>query len=275
MSPLTAFINGFCKPILAIGFLLSTRGVKRFAVLPLIVNFLVYILVFSLLIWLISGINFAVGDWSFWGPVGGWLSSAINFTLGPLKWIVAIPVMLIMAYFSFTIVGMIIASPFNDMLSARVERALTDSRDDVKLPLMTTGKLMVMGILDGLAILGRELVVIVLVLPFLLVPVVGFLPLFFVAAYFSGLGYFDYSMARNNLRNRHKWPVTRNHRWEMLGMGVMMELLFLIPFVNLLIMPLGVVGGTMLYCDIDWEKELAAAGLEEPAGFSPPRVSSR
>lgn len=270
-SPMAAFAHGFSLPMRAVNLLLTTRGLKRFAALPLVFNVLLYVLFLAGAVWLIGLIDVQVGPWEFWWGFGGWLSTAINWSLGPLKWLVAVPVLLLLCYYTFTMVGLIVAAPFNDMLSERVERAICEPKEKQSLPLRVTTALMVQSMLDAIGILGRQILWTLLVLPLIFVPLVGFLPLFLVGAHFAGLGYFDTSMARNNLRNRHKAPVLRVHRWELLGFGVAMQLLFLIPFVGLLMLPVGVTAGTILYTRIDWERALREAGLERPTGFIPPR----
>lgn len=274
-SPLAAFTFGFSLPMRAVNLLLGTRGLKRFAVLPLVFNVLLYGLFLAGAVWLIGLIEVQVGPWEFWWGLGGWLANVINWSFGPLKWLVAVPVLLLLCYYTFTMVGLIVAAPFNDMLSERVERAICEPKEKQSLPLRVTTALMFQSMLDALGILGRQILWTLLVLPLVFVPVVGFLPLFLVGAHFAGLGYFDTSMARNNLRNRHKQPVLRVHRWEILGLGVAMQLLFLIPFVGLLMLPVGVTAGTILYTRIDWERALREAGLEKPVGFVPPRPPSR
>jgi len=268
---MTQLARGLAAPVRAANLLLLSRGVKRYAVLPLLANAVIYAMVMIVFIVLIAHWQPQVGAWEFWGPTGRWLASAINFTLGPLKWIVAIPTLLVFCYFTFTMVGLVIAAPFNDMLSARVERAICHPREgEERLPLMMTGRLMALTMWDSLVIVARQLLWTIATLPFLVIPIVGFIPFFLVTAHFTGLGYFDTSMARNNLRNRHKTPVLRVHRMELLGLGAVMELLFMIPFVGLLLLPLGVTAGTILYCEIDWERALRESRMEKPIGFTPP-----
>ena len=259
----------------AVHLLLTKRGLKRFVIMPLAANVLIYVLVVGLLIVVLWRWHPAVGDWDFWGPVGLWLAGASNWVLGPLKWIVALPAMFFLCYFTFTFVGFVIAAPLNDMLSGRVERAICVRKPESSVPLPLKGKLVVMSMLDALGILVRQLFWTVLVLPLLLVPVIGVVVLFLVTAYFTGLGFFDVAMARNHLCNLHKKPVMAAHRFQMLGLGMAMEILFLIPFAGLLMLPVGVTAGTLLYCRIDWTQWLAANKLDRPPGFCPPRCLSQ
>jgi CysZ protein len=268
------FWAGFALPARAANVLLRNRGVKRYAVLPLIVNALVYFTVFALFIWFLLNWQVPqVGPWDFWGGFGAWLADAVNWAAGTLKWLLLVPLFFIISYFTFTMVGMIIASPFNDMLSEKTEQVLTHPRQAAGLPLKITARAMVTSLFDTIVILLWQLLFTVLVLPLLIVPVIGWVPLFLVTAYFTGLGFIDISMARNYLRNRHKKPAVRLHRASVFGLGMAMELLFMVPFVGLLMLPLGVVAGTILYCRTDWNALLAEHKLDRPVGFEPPVIA--
>jgi len=124
-------------------------------------------------------------------------------------------------------------------------------------------------------ILLRQVFWTVVVLPFIFVPVIGMIPLFVVTAWFSGLGFVDTAMGRNYLRNRHKATALKERRWQVFGLGLAMELLFMIPLVGLLMLPLGVVAGTIIYCQCDWKRLLSEAGLDEPHGFVPPCIATQ
>jgi uncharacterized protein involved in cysteine biosynthesis len=81
-------------------------------------------------------------------------------------------------------------------------------------------------------------------------------------------------MARHDLEPRHRRPAIRAQRPEMFGLGVAIECLFLVPFAALLILPLGVTAGTILFCRTDWYGAFERAGITPPAGFHPPEVDA-
>lgn len=263
-------MRGFMLPFSAMSVLLQHRGLKRYAVLPLLFSALVYFVAIGLFIWLLARWGIEVGPWEFWGPVGGWLAKTVNWLLIAMKWIVILPLMLLVSYFTFTAVGMVAASPFNDMLSERVERAVCEPVAGASMGWWLTSRSIAISMWDSLVIVLRQVGWSVLVLPLLFVPFLGFLPLFIVTAYFTGLGFVDISPARHYLRNHHKRPMFRDHRWEIFGMGVAMELLFLIPFAGLLMLPLGVTAGTMLYCRADWAALLAGSPHPLPSTYHAP-----
>ncbi len=275
MSWLKQFVSGVMLPVAAASLLFRGRGLKRFAMLPLLVNCLLYIAVLACAIWALLHFDLVRFHWTFWGPVGPWLAGGVNWLVDVLGVVVGVVLLLLGAYLSFTTMGMVVASPFNDILSERVERLLCGGDAGADIPLALTIKGTLYSIWGSLVIGLTQVVCALLVLPLILVPVVGFVPLFVVNAYFTGLGFFDVGMARNLLGMRHKRAMLRERRWQVLGMGVGMQLLFMIPLAGLLMLPLGVTAGTMLYCDCDWVGVLKARGLPLPPGFYPPQGKTR
>ncbi len=264
------FTRGLILPFRGMKYLLQNRGLKRFAALPLIVNIVLYCLalaVFFYFLW-----NWQVSDvsWQFWGPVGGWLAQAVNWMGWAVKLVVAM-VALAASFFTFTAVGMVVGSPFNDFLSEKVEMIYTGRTEKLDLPFKFTAKATMLSLFDSLRNSGKQLFFTICTLPFLLVPLVGFVPLFLVGGYFAGFGYLDSAMARNFLRPQQKKLISQKRFWNLLGFGVAMQALFAIPLLGMLLMPVGVVAGTLLYCSEDWDGLLASASMERPAGFLPPK----
>jgi len=276
LQPPGSIGDGFRLPLRAAHLLLELPHVKRVAVLPVVMNALIYLAVMGGALWWIGHWDWQLSGepWQFWGPVGGWLHAAIDHSLNVLKWLVALPALFFFCYFTFTAVGMVVASPFNDLLSERIERALCVPLERPRLSWKVQAKLMLISLGDSLLILLRQVGWTLLVLPCLIIPYIGFIPLFLVTAYHTGLGFVDVAMARNGLRHRHKQILNRVHRRQLLGIGLAMELMFLIPFMGLFILPLGVVAGTLLYCRFDWEERLRVLKLEPPPHFVYPRLRS-
>ncbi|MDR1611812.1 MAG: EI24 domain-containing protein [Planctomycetota bacterium] len=256
-------------PLTGLKFLYKNRGLKRYAVLPLLFNILLYVLVLALLFWLLARWQIGAVAWDFWGPVGGWLAAAVNWTSWILKAAVGLAALAV-TFFSFTAVGMVLASPLNDLLSEKVEAAYAGTEKKLSLPLRLTLRATLNSMLGSLLTALRQLVCSLAALPFLLIPVIGFLPIFMVGAYFSGFGYIDSAMARNFLRPRHKKLLTDGNFWKIAGFGTGMQFLFFIPFTGLLLMPVGVTAGTIFYCDGNWTSLFQRSGVAPPIGFQVP-----
>ena len=274
------FVEGFSLPLKACKILIKYKGLKRVAILPLLVNTTLFSALIGFAIYLINLVD-VPGDvtWDFWGKVGSWCAIAFNyisdFFEGFLKWLVMLPLTFIICYYVFAMVGIVIASPFNDILSERVERVICSPREAIILPFSAKIKLMILSIWDSLRIVMMQLVCTLLCLPFIFIPIVGSIPLITVTAWFTGLGYFDVSLARNNLRSRHKKKSFRLNKWRIFGLGFCMECLFMIPFLNLFFLPIAVTAGTYLYCSFDWEKYFEENGLESPVAYQAPIIRDR
>lgn len=263
------FTRGLTMPFKAVKYLFAHRGLKRYAALPLLLNVVLYVLALWVAFDYLWSWQPGEVTWRFWGPIGDWLSHSVNW----MSWLVKIMVSMLVlgvAFFTFTGIGMVIASPLNDILSEKVELVYCGQESRLSMPLRFTMKSAALSVYDSIHTLGNYLLLSLVALPFLLVPFVGIVPWFLVGAYFGGFGYLDSAMARNYLRPPHKKLLTSKHFWNVLGFGIAMQALFAIPFVGLLLMPVGVTAGTMIYCGEDWEKLLADGGLEKPEGFQPP-----
>lgn len=262
-----AFRGGFFLPLRAARLLLANRGLKRYAVLPLLVNVFIYLGVFTLAIYTLWNVELEGWHWEFWGETGSRLSTAIDESLFAIKWIVALPLLFVFSYFTFTIFGMIVASPFNDLLSARVESKMDPSQQRDDLSFFAGLPHMLYCLWEAVIMTSKQLLAMLLVFPLIFIPVVGAIPLLLVTAYFSGRGLVDVAMARNYLRGPHKRALIHSSRAKIFGLGLAMELLFLIPFVGLMVLPIGVAAGTILYCQADWRKLFTDAQLQPPKGF--------
>ncbi|MCC8180770.1 MAG: EI24 domain-containing protein, partial [Planctomycetes bacterium] len=187
---LAQFVRGMSRPFQGAAFLLSRRGLKRYAALPLVLNLVLYLVALSVFFYFIA--NWQVGgvEWNFWGPVGSWLAAAVNWMSWTVK-LVAVVAALAFSFFTFTAVGMVVASPLNDLLSEKVENAYAAPDEKVDLPLRFTSKAAVLSVYDSVGTLIRQLVCTILALPFLLVPMVVFVPLELVCSYFDGYGFLD------------------------------------------------------------------------------------
>ena len=257
-------------PLQGVRFLLANKGLKRYAILPLILNVFLYALAIAVFMYFLWRWDIYQVQWEFLGPVGRWLSAIVNWMGWLIKAVVAM-LSLGAAFFTFTGVGMALASPLNDALSEKVEMTYIGGYNKMTLPFRFTLKAGLLSAGDSLRNLVKQLVCTILALPFLLVPVVGFVPLFLVGAYFAGFGFLDSAMARNFLRPKHKKLLAEKAFWEIVGMGSAMQALFAIPALGMLLMPVGVVTGTLIYCREDWEKLLSDAGMPQPEGFIPPK----
>jgi len=256
------FLKGFLLPLRASKLLLSTPRLRLPALLPFLVNILLFVLLFVFLVFvLLPRLDLASYSPEWAGRFGGWALTA-------LKWVLGLALYAAGLIFGFTSIGMIVGSPFNDILSEKVETILRakngQSRLDWRSFLRETAACLTLSLKTA----AKQGLLMLLLLPSLLLPFVGPLPIFLVGAYFQALGFLDVSMARHFLKRAHRQAGLSDKRWEIFGFGVAMSSLLLIPFMGLFVLPVGVTGGALLYCEIDWEEKWQQAQLTPPCSLS-------
>lgn len=220
--------------------LITQPSLRTFVMIPLLIN----TIIFSLLIWL--GVNQfeALLNWLL--PKGSWLDY-FRWLLWPLF---ALTLLLIIFY-TFTVVANLIASPFNDVLAAKTEQLLSGT-----LPENSTSdwKQVMKGIVPALIGEGRKIIYFLIrALPLLvlfLIPglnvVAPFLWLLFTA-WFLALEYSDYPMGNHDITFSEQHDRLKRERMAALGFGGALTLMMMIPVLNFVAMPAAVAGATIFW----------------------------
>lgn len=243
-NPAFRFSSGFFYPFKAGKFLAGHPSLLRFIMIPFIIN----VLVFSGLVY--SGAHFFERFVVGMLPVGdAWYWLILYYTL----WVLAVAVTAVLVFFTFTVVGNLIASPFNDVLSEKTEELILGIKSDekfslsqfwsdsVQILLLEIKKITVFVVLMGLLFLLNFLPgignIIFAVLAFLLT-------VFFLVLEY--LGFVAY-------RKRLSFKEQRHFIWSRFslsfGFGTGVLALLTIPVLNFICIPLGVIGATLMWCD--------------------------
>ena len=224
--------------------MLPEKGIRHFVLIPLIVN----ILLFSGAIWLLFDqmgywIDYLLGtilpDWD-------WLDF-LRYLLWPLVAVLVV----VVVYYSFSLVANIIAAPFNGILSEKVEQRLRGVT-------VTDG-----GWQEIVALIprtvGREIAKLMYYLPRLLfllvlafIPVLGIVApilLFLFGCWMMAIQYCDYPMDNNKVSFKDMKLSLKQRRLTSIGFGGLVSIGMMIPIVNLLIMPAAVVGATIFWVE--------------------------
>jgi CysZ protein len=233
-------------PISGAGYLLEgirliTRpGLRRFVLAPLLVN----ILVFS------GAIYYGVSRFD--GFVI-WMDDQIPSWLHWLNWIIwpiFVLALVIVVFYSFTLVANLVAAPFNGLLAEKVELYLTGQ------PLEAGG-----GLKQALIELVPTLIDETKKVLFALAWAIPFLILFFVpginlaapvlwflySAWMLNLEYSDYAMSNNGLKFKEIRARLRTRRIMGLSFGSAVAGLTMVPVLNFIVMPSAVAGGTAMW----------------------------
>ena len=228
--------------------LIAQPGLRRFVLIPLLVN----ILVFSAAIW--YGItwfeSFLV-----------WMESKIPAWLQWLDWILwplFILALLILVFYSFTLVANLLASPFNGLLAEKVELHLTGRSLNEGGGWTKALVELVPTLLDELRKLAFAAL---LAIPFLVLFLIPGINLaapflwFLYTAWVLALEYSDYPMGNNGLKFSEMRARLRRRRVLGLGFGAATAGLTMVPVLNFIVMPSAVAGATAM-----WVKELSGEG---------------
>lgn len=244
-SPRMLALTGFFYPYRGFRFLFRHPRLLSYVAIPFTINTLLY----SGLVW------FAGSRFSGWMdrlvPQGdAWYWVVITAVL----WVLFAVVLLLALIYTFTLVGNLLLAPFNDFLSEKVERLHTGQHLDEPFnlgALLSDVPRSVKAELGRLVLYGVGVLVL---LPLNLVPPIG-TALYGVAftlltLFFLGWEYMDFSMERWRLGFGAKRKLAFGNLGVLLSFGAGAVLLLLIPLLNFLAIPVCVIGGTLLVCDL-------------------------
>src|SRR5690606_40379990 len=175
-------------------------------------------------------------------------------------WPLFVALVLLIVFFTFTLLANLIAAPFNGFLAEKVEVVV---RGEDPFPTFRWGELAAM----VPRTLGRELRKLAYFLPralalliLSLIPGVNVLaaPLWILfGIWMMAVQYIDYPADNNKLGWNEMLAWLREKRWQSLGFGGIVYLALLIPFVNILVMPAAVAGATLF-----WVRERGETALQ-------------
>jgi len=187
------------------------------------------------------------------------MDSLLPAWLDWLNWII-LPLfsltILISVFYSFTIIGNIIAAPFNSLLSEKYQQLLTghiETDDDESIIQLLSRTLS--------AELKKLSYIILWLIPLLIITVIPFInlisPFLWIvfAIWMLSLEYLDYPMANHNLRFPQVRQTAHQQKSMTLGLGSGLFILTSIPLLNFIAIPAGVIAATKAYSDITGKKD--------------------
>ena len=220
--------------------LVLSPGLRLFVLLPLAINTVLFI---GLIVLAMQ--QFGIWMDSLMPSLPDWLSF-LTYVLTPLFFLLVLVIM----FFTFTLLANIIAAPFNGFLAEKVEVVLR-GRDDF--PPFSWAELMAM----MPRTIGREMRKLAYFLPraiplliLTFVPVLNLVaaPLWILfGVWMMAVQYIDYPADNNKLGWDEMLAWLREKRWQSLGFGGTVYLALLVPFFNILVMPAAVAGATLFW----------------------------
>ena len=221
--------------------LLFRPGLRRYVFMPLLIN----ILIFSLTAWIGSIYFQEFIDWAL--PADSWMSY-LEWLLWPLFALTY----LVIAFYSFTMVANLIASPFNSILAAQVEKLITG-----KLPEDHSGSLMAEIVPAITGELGKIWYFVLRAIPVLILMIIpglnaiGSILWLLLGFWFLSIEYVDYPMGNHHIRPARQRRILRQRPFQTWAFGATANLLMMIPVVNFAAMPASVAGATLWWTKMD------------------------
>ncbi len=224
---------GFTLPYRALKLIFINKSLLFWSALPLVLTFILFIYGISqlqdwavaLLQESVAGLGFGPDSWIGWFFV---LSGKI------ILWMVAA--------LTFIFTSSIVASPFNDILAKRSEEFT-----ETPLPPVTNKSLKQNVQLIGIDLFktATAFIAAVFAIIFCWVPVVNVFA-FILAFLLVTFQYISYPQTRRSIGLREGVKFLWNHIYACTGFGAILSFLFAIPFLSSFVLPIAVVGGTLL-----------------------------
>ncbi|NOY13464.1 MAG: cysteine biosynthesis protein CysZ [Deltaproteobacteria bacterium] len=244
VKPVASFARGFSYPLRAARFLAKKPGLLKYLLIPFVINLLIFTLSvyfgLDLFQWLLA--TYAPSTEVWYGVI-----------LYSLAWTVAMLLTVVTVFFSFTVVGNLIASPFNELLSEHTEALLVGGKPDERFSVGRFWKEAKYAVLVEIKKLSVFILCMLLLFAINLVPGVGSLiyavlaPIF--TLFFLVVEYMAFVLMRKQLSFTQQRRYISRRPVLMTGFACSIFLLLAIPFVQFFCIPLAVVGATLLWCD--------------------------
>jgi CysZ protein len=224
-------------------------GLLKFLAIPFTIN----LLIFSLSVYF--GLDLFQGILETYAPsTDVWYGMILYY----LAWTVAMLLTTVTVFFTFTVVGNLIASPFNELLSEHTEALKVGRQPDERFSVGRFWKEAKHAIFTEVKKLSVFVSVMLLLFGINLIPGIGSMvyavlaPLF--TLFFLAVEYLAFVLMRKQLSFSQQRRYITKRPVLMAGFACSIFCLLAIPFVQFFCIPLAVVGATLLWCDFPREE---------------------
>ncbi len=228
----------------AVWFITSRPSVWPFCIAPLLINIVIAVVVWNYSDQWTSQIS------DTYEQATAWWARALHWGAAALAFLLRIAITAV----ALVVVGNLASIPFNDALSERVDRIVTGWKSDEPFELWSEIRRQLLILAQEVMRMGIYFTLMAALFMFslfgALAPIV--LPIQWgLTMGYLALDHLSYPLERRGgVLLRHKVAFLRDNLAPCMGFGLVMLLIALIPLVNFLFLPLGVVGGTLLFADI-------------------------
>jgi uncharacterized protein involved in cysteine biosynthesis len=227
-------------------FLFANPRLLKYAALPTLINVVLVCLLFYL------GVRFSHELVSRLMPAHAqWYWEVLTYSIE----IVVIIMLIFFLAVVFYILAGIICVPFNDVLSRKTEEILAGKKDEEPFSMRIFAKDIVFSLKNEIKRTFILLILLLFLLIMYVIPIVG-KPAYLVVGnimtmLFLAYDNLDYALARRRLSFGRKWKFILGNLSSTLGFGAGALFSVFVPFFNFIIIPLTVVGATLLFVEIE------------------------
>lgn len=229
-----SFIYGFKLPLQALRLIFSHKILLFWSLFPVILTALLYFYgIRHLQAAAMTALEHLLVQW-------GWNLESIWATL--VQWTIKI-LLILFGALTFSFASSLIASPFNDFLAEKTEPLASPPLPRIPSPTLTyflRTVLIDMGKTLAAAIAG------IAAFLFSLIPIVN-LVIFVLAFLLITLQYISYPQTRRGQGIREGVQFLCKNFYACVGFGAALSLCFAIPLLSIFVLPVAVVGGTLLF----------------------------
>ncbi len=243
---------GLSYPLRGLGFI-SRHHLWGTAAIPIVVNVLLFAALVLATVWLVVPRLEALD--AFLEPAtDAWaITKGLLAALSWLIWIAAILLLLTLNSIVLLMLGQAVASPFLDLLSEKVE-AIVLAKPAPSFSMGRALRAVLVAVADLIWALVFWALVNLGLLLLNLLPAVGSTVAAALSFCFTALllaqEFVGLALTRQFVSYPGRFGVVWRNKGLGLGFGASTMLLLLVPVLNLLLLPLAAVGGTLLYCDL-------------------------
>lgn len=249
---LIGLLAGFWAPLRGLAYLGRNKPLWKYVWIPALINLFLFATLGTLFVFLfphLLGLILPEGD--------AWYLTALRGIL----WAVGSALILLLFLLTFTAVGTLIAGPFNDLLSEKVEQMQRGILPEEPGGIWQQARRSARSAWESLKYVAVYLLGSLMLLLWNLLPGIGSVTYTVLATLwtllFLALEFGDYYLARHWVLFRSRWRKVWAHLWASLGFGAGCALLLMIPVLNLLLMPGAVAGGTLLWMELEPHEAMA------------------
>ncbi len=253
VKPVAGFARGFSYPLRAARLFRQRPGLLRYLAIPFLIN----LLVFTVTVYF--GLDLFQGMLETYAPsTDVWYGVLLYY----LAWTVALLLTTVVVFFSFTVFGNLIASPFNELLSERTEALICGVQNDQPFSLQRFWTESRYAIFVEIKKLAVFVFCMVLLFGINFIPGIGSLIYAVLAPaltlFFLVVEYMAFVLMRKQLSFAEQRRYIFKHSILMLGYACGVFCMLAIPFIQFFCIPLAVVGATLLWCDfpgVEWQNQ--------------------